>query len=126
MICTLHYRSFVDVDDLALNECTVHAAQHDGARWWHLWFHVARDSDGQPDTFVVPVNPGGPFRPDGPGGKTWSLRRSGPDTWQISPSINVLDTREVHPGFHSSLSLWHQTPTIVGVPGSERWTTDVP
>lgn len=125
---TLRYRSFVDVDDLQLGECTIHACSvgANGIEFWHVWFHVARDSDGQPDTFSVPINPNGGWIENGPGGKTWGLMPASPGTWQVSPSINVLDTRDVHPGPHPSPSLWHQTPLIVDVPPGEAWIRGAP
>lgn len=118
----LRYRSFVDVNDLAVGECTIHrAGNSEGARWWNLWFRVLRDSDGQPDDFVVPINPGGSFIEAGPGGRTWGFVRVAAVEWQVSPSINVIDTRALHPGAHDAPSLWHQTPKIMDVPDGESW-----
>ena len=126
---TFSYRSFVDVGDLQVGECTIHHADDGkGARFWHMWFRVNRDSDGQPDTFLVPVIPGGAYTESGPGGRSWGLNRSRTVStgWDISPSINVLDTGELHPGPHAAPSLWHQTPTVVEVPDGEAWMTGAP
>jgi hypothetical protein len=119
----LSYRSNVGVEELGIGECTVHRASNSsGARWWLLWFHVIRD-DGQPDDFAVPLNPNGAFIEAGPGGKTWGITRTTtPGVWQIAPSINVLGTRETHAGPHSEASLWHKTPSVIGVPDGDAWT----
>lgn len=123
----LYYRSFVDVDDLAVGECTIHRAGNaTGARWWNLWFCVNRETDGQRDYFVVPINPNGSFVEAGPGGKTWGFNRAKPGAWQVSPSINVINTGEAHPGAHAAPSLWHQTPKIVGVSDEESWISGQP
>ena len=124
---TLHYRSNVCVDELNVGECTVHRAANDqGARWWLLWFRVTRETDNQPADFAVPINPNGPFVEAGSGGKTWGLTQSGPDTWQIAPSINVLPGGAVQEGAPADASLWHQTPALVGVPAGEAWQTGAP
>ena len=126
----LSYRHNICVSDLAIGECTVHRAGNSaGARWWLLWFRVYRDDDGRPDDFAVPINPNGPWLEDGPGGKTWGFNlidaRDG--TWEVSPSINVLGSREVHPGEHSEVSIWHYTPEIVDVPrAGVAWTKGPP
>lgn len=118
----LRYAGFhVEPEKLALGECTVRGTQGDGAAYWRLWFYVNRDSDGQPDMFGVPLNPNGGYSESGPGGRTWGLTRAEPGTWQVSPSINVLVHREIHPGEHQDESLWHQTPKIIGVPEGEPW-----
>ena len=129
----LKYRSHASIHALALGECTVHhASTDDGKHWWNLWFHVVREMDGLPDTFVVPVNPNGSYVENGPGGRTWGLTRSSVGIWQVSPSINVLDdagARDVLAGQSVSpdrRSLWHQTPTIVDVPDDEPWITTPP
>ena len=129
----LRYRSRVTVDDLALNECTIHRASSSGAaRWWLLWFYVTRDSDGQPEHFCVPVNPRGPYIESGPGGRTWGLNMPpatpydiGPGTsnWQVSPSINVLANGDAAAHGTPVGSIWHQTPAILGVPVNEPWAT---
>ena len=122
---TLKYRANASVEDLALGECTVHSAgDGSGARWWQLWFYVPRDSDGVPEVFVVPVAPHGSFSENGLGGRrTWGFTPvPGTQDWQISPSINVLDDRDVVAGTHAFPSLWHQTPRVEGVPETERWT----
>ena len=124
---SLRYRAYVDIDDLQVGECTVRPVKTDaGVRWFNLWFRVKRDSDGQEDVFGVPINPNGGFIEAGPGGKTWGLTKQGPGVWQVSPSINVLDTRDVHPGEHPSVSLWHQTPSVVDVPDGECWQVGTP
>jgi hypothetical protein len=127
----LHYRSFVNIEDLQLGECTIHrASSPDGKRWWNLWFYVARDTDGQPEAFVVPVMPNGSYTESGPGGRSWGLARTGDSTWQVSPSINVLDdasARAVVAGLApTGRSLWHQTPGIVDVPSTEAWVSGTP
>lgn len=131
----LRYRAHALIEDLAIGECTMHRASGStGARWWQLWFHALRDSDGQPETFCVPVNPLGPFTESGPGGRTWGLTcpeasaqvaPAGTRNWMISPSIDVKDNRDAVAGHEASPrpSLWHQTPEIVGVPDSEPWAT---
>jgi hypothetical protein len=127
---TLHYRSFVMVEDLLVGECTIRPCAGERGDFWHMWFRVARKSDGAPDTFCVPVAPNGGFTDAGPGGLTWGLAWGGgedPGAWQVSPSINVLDTREPHPGVHPTLqSLWHETPCIRAVPLGERWSKEAP
>lgn len=127
----LHYRSRAHVDDLLVGECTIYrAGDSSGRRWWLLWFRAPRDTDGGEEDFAVPVNPNGSFLENGPGGKTWALNRgyseSGSGTWQITPSINVEDTRELHPNGQTSTSLWHHTPTISGVSDDEPWITLAP
>lgn len=127
----LTYKPHAKIEDLALGECTVHRASGSGGpRWWLLWFYVRRDTDGQPETFCVPVNPGGAFTEDGPGGRTWGLTKPEassfepkPDTsnWMISPSINVLDSRDAVAGTNAFPSLWHQTPELLNVPHDEPW-----
>ena len=85
-----------------------------------------RETDGQPFDFCVPMNVNGPYLEAGAGGKTWGLARTGDGTWQVSPSINVLNTGEKHPGEHETPSLWHQTPTITGVPNDAPWIAGAP
>ncbi len=130
---SLMYRPSVCVSELDLDECTVHrAGNSDGAKWWLLWFRVARETDGVAEDFCVPINPNGAYTPDGPGGKTWGLcRSSGPNewnecVWQVSPSINVLGTKALHPGETDGPSLWHQTPEIICVPDHEAWIAEAP
>jgi len=120
----LKYRGYhVDIEALQLNECTVRGAGlADGTKYWMLWFCVNRDSDGAMDVFGVPINPNGSFVENGPGGKTWGLTNLGSGQWQVAPSINVLNTRDPHPGEHPAPSLWHQTPKVIGVPDGEPWS----
>ena len=94
-------------------------------RWWLLWLRVRRDDTGDPIDVAVPVNPGGEYIAEGPGGKTWGLQRSDSGTWQVSPSINVL-ADQVHPGPHDAPSMWHQTPRIVDVPDDAPWISGAP
>jgi len=126
----LNYRSFVLVDDLQVGECTIHAASDGARRWWQLWFYVARETDGVPEAFVVPVFPNGSYHEDGAGGRTWGFTAAGQGLWQVSPSINVVqdgDAKAIHAGQHPTLpSLWHQTPRVVGVPDGERWIAGAP
>ena len=128
----LRYKSHALIEDLVVGECTMHRASGSGAgRWWQLWFRVLRDSDGQPATFCVPMNPGGSYVGKGPGGKTWGLTvpkatpydvAAGTKNWQVYPSIDVKANGEAHPGNGSrDSSLWHKTPQIVGVPDDEPW-----
>jgi hypothetical protein len=124
----LRYRTGVSVGDLALGECTIRSTvAKSGKRWWSLWFYVARETDGVPEMFIVPVNPNGPFTESGPGGRTWGLTRTWAGVWQVAPSIDVLDdvgSRAVlagQPRPPESRSLWHQTPALVGVPEDEAW-----
>ena len=122
----LRYRSNVSVDDLQIDECTIHRAGTEaGPRWWLLWFRVNHETDGHPFDIAVPINPNGGFIGDGPGGKTWGLTQSGPDTWQIAPSINVLPGGEIHEG-SAGASQWHQTPALVDVPLGEAWQIGAP
>jgi hypothetical protein len=126
---TLRYRSNVGVEDLAVGECTIHrAGDATGKRWWLLWFYVNCETDGQPKDFAVPVNPNGGWIEDGPGGKTWALTRDTLDasTWHVSPSINVINTGDVHAGEHTAPSLWHQTPDIIGVIVGDAWVSQAP
>jgi hypothetical protein len=124
---TLQYKSNADIDDLVVGTCTMRRVTTSaGARYWNLWFCVNRETDGQPDIFVVPINPNGSYIENGLGGKTWGLTATEPGTWQVSPSINVLNTREAHPGVHVLPSLWHQTPAVVGVPAGEPWIGGAP
>ena len=123
----LTYRTHSTIEALGVNECTLRRMGLETAWWWELWFNVLRETDGVAEDFAVPVAPGGTAAetPDRPGGHTWGFTQTAPGTWQVSPSINVLDTRDVHPGPHPTFgSLWHQTPTIVGVPQGEPWLPD--
>lgn len=122
----LRYRSFVDVEELAVGECTVHRCSNGQARWWLLCASVAAETDGHTMLIAVPVAPNGHYTDSGPGGKTWALTRVAAARWQVAPSINVLDLpdRPLHPGPHpTASSLWHQTPLVVGVDDAETWTT---
>ena len=111
-------------------ECTIRrAATANGAgTYYRLWFRVPRDTDGGPETYSVPVVVRGPHAEYGLGGRSWGFRPSGPDTgtWQVSPSINVLDVRgrtvAYGPRPHRSYgSLWHHTPSVTCVPAGEPW-----
>jgi hypothetical protein len=126
----LKYRSHALIEDLQVGECTMHRASDAGpARWWQLWFRVLRDTDGQPEDFCVPMNPGG--GPSEGARRTWGLTcpdatpydvAPGTRNWQVSPSINVLGHRGAVAGpAEGEVSIWHQTPTIVGVPIDEPW-----
>lgn len=126
----LIYKARAMVEDLAVGECTMHHASGSIAgRWWQLWFRVLRETDGQPNVFCVPMNPGGSYVENGPGGKTWGLTvpvatpydiAPGTKNWQVSPSINVKQTGDATHEPETTLpSLWHQTPQIVG--DSEPW-----
>lgn len=126
---TVSYHMDCGVEDLQVGECTMHrTTDPDGSRYWHMWFRMLREDNGQPFDFVVPMNPNGGYTESGPGGKAWGLTRVGGlmTWWQVSPSINVLNTGEVHPGEHATPSLWHQTPTIQGVPTDAPWITEAP
>lgn len=114
------------VEDLLVGECTMHrAVTASGERYWHMWFRVNRETDGLAFDFVVPMNVNGSFTENGVGGKTWGLLRNG-ELWQVLPSINVVNTGELHPGEHALPSLWHQTPAIEGVPADEPWIAGPP
>lgn len=52
---TLSYRSFVQVDDLAINECTIRRATDGWSRWWQLWCSVPHASDGHAELLGVAV-----------------------------------------------------------------------
>lgn len=115
------------VEDLQVGECTMRrAVDPNGARYWHMWFRALRETDGQPFDFCVPMNPNGGYTENGAGGKTWGLACIGIGAWQVSPSINVLNTGDVHPGEHAAPSLWHQTPTVTGVPDDAPWIGGAP
>ena len=122
---TLVYKSHALIEDLQLGECTVHrCGTTDGKRGWNLWFYVARETDGVPEDFVIPVNPGGGYTENGPLGKTWGFTNSGGGVWQVSPSINVVTLPSgtaIAAGVHPATSLWHQTPSVVSVPDGEPW-----
>jgi len=119
----LRYRSHLDIEELVEGECTVHRASGSGPlSWWQLWFCVRRATDNALEIFSVPVAPRETYTEEGPGGRTWGLTQTGQTTWQVAPSINVLDDRDAALGTHDQPSLWHETPTIVDVPESERWT----
>lgn len=126
----LTYRAHALIEDLQPGECTVHrAGLATGARWWNLWFYVARETDGVLEDYVVPINPGGGYVENGPGGRTWGLTKTAAGIWQVSPSIDVKqDSRDSHPGTSSpqGRSAWHQTPAIVGVPDGEPWQSGAP
>lgn len=113
----------IAIDGLTLGECVVRWTGKNDLRWPMLWFCVARETDGVPDTFVVPVNLGGDYIENGPGGRTWSFVKTAPGVWRVSPSINVLVSRDTVAGAHAEQSIWHQTPTVVGVPEPEPWLT---
>jgi len=118
----LTYHTGCEIEDLAVGECVIRACSNSGAmNWWQLWFRVLRDTDGQPDIFSVPVDPSGTYNARGAGGKTWGLVSAGPNQWQISPSINVENTRDAHADGYTPSSLWHHTPMLVGVPADARW-----
>ena len=124
----LMYRPDVFISDLRENECTIHRATTADrtASYWLLWFYVRRDTDGVLEDFAVPINPRGEYMETGPGGRTWGLTLVRDGTWQISPSINILNTGEgkrAVAGDHPTLpSLWHKTPSIERVPLlEERW-----
>lgn len=125
----MKYRAGACVEDLEVGECTMRAAvivdENGTRRYWHMWFFALSEVDGQPFDFCVPMNPNGGFIENGPGGKTWGLVRVGSGAWQVSPSINVLES-EVVPGAHTSPSQWHQTPTITDVPDDAPWITEAP
>lgn len=121
---TLAYHDNAALENLAENEWVVRWCAGSGAtRWLVLWFYVAREADGMLEDFGVPINPGGDYQENGPGGRTWGLQQTAPGTWQVSPSINIEhDTRDAKPGPQPTKSAWHQTPTIVGVPDPAPWT----
>jgi len=126
-VTTLQYTSFAEVDTLSVGQCTMHRCAGQAGEFWHLWFRVERDDNRQPVTACVPVNPNGSYNANGRGGKTWGLTKTAPGTWQFSPSINVLESEDVHPGEHpTEKSIWHQTPAVAGVPDGESWTKEAP
>lgn len=118
----LRYRINGSPDTLEPGECVVRGARAAGEphkRWWMLWFRVIRESDGLAETNAVPVHPHGDFTEYGVGGRTWGLKLKAPGTWQVSPSIHVLEPDPREPG--KSRTAWHQTPVIVDVPDGEPW-----
>ena len=121
---TFQYRSFVEVDGLAVNECTIHRASDpsdaSNARWWNLWVRVRRN-DGVEDVFVIAVAPRGQYQ-DIPGRRTWGLMEIANGSWQVAPSINVLVSLRVVPGHEpQEVSLWHENVVMEGVPVAEVW-----
>jgi hypothetical protein len=126
----LSYRSFVPVEDLESGQCTVHrAADSHGARWWLLWFRVPReDRPGELVDLAVPVAPNGSYAEKGAGGRTWGLASVGAGRWQVAPSVDVKVDRKAVPGHAQdpARTMWHQTPTLVGVPDGEAWQTAAP
>lgn len=126
MVSILVYRHVARIGDLALDECMVRSAcDADGRRWWQLWTFVRRADTGEPFYVGVPVQPNGPYVEVGPSGRrTWGLARASVSDWQVSPSIDVLGDKR--PDGTRGPSLWHETPTIVGVPDGERWITEAP
>ena len=121
----LKYRPFVMIDDLSVDECTIHRSRSVEATWWNLWLHVLRDTDSQSEIVCVPVIPNGSYTENGPGGKSWGLTRTEDGVWQISPSINVFsdeNAKRIRGGLpRHDQSIWHHTPKIVGVPSGESW-----
>ena len=121
----LIYRSHARINDLAPGECTIHRAADGPHRWWLLWFYVALDT--QPNVFedfAVPIEPNGFAEVNGAGGRTWGFKKTAEGVWQVSPSINVLDNRRavgVGSGEVTGLSIWHHTPSVIGVPDGESW-----
>jgi hypothetical protein len=122
----LVYRAVTWIIDLALDECTIRSARdNEGRAWWQLWTWVLRADTGEPFYVAVPVNPNGPYVEVGPSGRrTWGLTRASASDWQVLPSIDVVGKER--PDGTREPSLWHVTPTIVGVPEGERWITEAP
>jgi hypothetical protein len=123
----MRYRADAEIEDLAVGECTMHRGAGPDGSYWHMWFRALRETDGQPFDFCVPMKPNGAYSESGPGGKTWGLTNLGAGRWQVSPSINVLNTGDTHAGEHPTLpSLWHQTPVITDVPDDVKWNGGAP
>jgi len=128
-VTILYYQPRAHIDELFVGQCTVHRASgSSAARWWLLWFHVKLDNAPGSEVFCVPVNPMGEFEGHGPGGRTWALKPKqavpgveGSRDWAVSPSVNILDSRDAVAGACSLPPLWHQTIEIHGVPDSEPW-----
>lgn len=121
----LVYQPGAMVEQLALGGCTIRRTRAaDGKTvFWTLWLHVRRDDTGEPAVYEVPVDVGGDYREDGPGGRTWGMKLSEPGAWRVFPSINVVNdvVPTVHPGPHPFASQWHRFVNIVGVPPDEPW-----
>jgi hypothetical protein len=123
----LVYKPHSLIEDLKINECTIHrAGDGKGARWWNLWFYVKLDDVNVLRDFVVAVNPGGNYSEHGPAGRTWGFVKTQPGVWLITPSINIHQPDgygiETKPGAAPFRSLWHHTPRILGVPDKgEPW-----
>ena len=100
----LTYRPTTEIGMLDIDECVIKAV----GNVWLLAFYV-RTTEGNEQTFRVPVNPNGAPVEAGPLGRTWGLTRCGAGEWQVLPSID--------------LGTWHQTPRIIGVPEGEPWAT---
>ena len=129
----LQYRAGTSPDDLRPGECVVRGSRaEDGlgrlvseqtsgtgktVSFWNLWFCAIREDNGQQELFAGPVNPRGPYIEKSQNNRrTWGLADLGGGCWQISPSIHFT------PDVPGGKSVWHQTPTIVGVPAGEPWT----
>src|SRR5580692_2059995 len=102
---TLRYRpGGVMIEELAVGECTIRQCSLGEKSWWNLWFNVARDTDGVPEVFEVPILPNASFNENGPGGRSWGFADQGGGVWQISPSINVTQSENgdkfILPGPH--------------------------
>lgn len=114
---TLRYIADAEVGDLLVDTCVF---QRDGeGPYWLLWFYVRRDTDGIEETMGVLVNPnGGPVPPAKEGDRrVWGLKRTEePGIWQVSPSIDVKESRKP-----DAPSIWHHTLTIVDVPEPLPW-----
>ena len=124
----LRYRSFVLVEELGLDECTIHhASAPSGDRFWLLWWLARRETDGQPETFCVPIAPAGVFSERGVGGRTWGLSAQIDGSWDVSPSIHATESPSgpvIAPGASTPRrTIWHKTPKIVGVPVGESWAS---
>jgi hypothetical protein len=115
-------------DELEIGGCTVRRVHNvSGLSWWHLIAYVRRDDTGDPVFVEAPINIRGTYAENGVGGRTWGFTDMGGGRWQVSPSINVVVNKdntghEVIAGPHTHrVSIWHQTPTVVGVPTGEPW-----
>lgn len=122
----LHYRPMsLMADELREDECLVHRAMREGARYWLFWWRTRRQTDGALELFCVPILPHEGYSEAGPGGRSWGVMRVGAGRWALSPSVNVLDDqggRQTVAGFApTACSLWHQTPIFTGVPEDEPW-----
>ena len=119
----LTYRNSATYRDLQPGECVVYR-NGDAAHAWLLAFCFIRTTDGEAETRVIPIHPGGDAG-GGPDPRSWGLRRGyHADRWQVSPSIACWDHVPGTPK-GERVEVWHQTPELVGVPHDAPWVVEL-